>query len=203
MRARFLFLVASSACASLSGLDTLEIDDDGGTGADAQLDVAADASQDVVATDVVDASDTKKDAATDSGDASDAGSTSDASVACGNAVCDGQTPVCCVTIGNQWTYQCVASSASCTGQSQFAQTCASSAACTSGMICCGLPGGPPNPNQQCLGYVTPSKISCASSCTGGNGDFEVGCNVQAQNCKDITKTCAISTCTLPNQTVCK
>ena len=200
MRARLLFLVASSACASLSGLDTLGIED-GSAVADAMSD---DTDTGTDATDASDLQDVKKaDDATGTTDASDAGTKSDASVPCGQSTtCDGQLPVCCVTIGVTWSYQCVASISSCAGQQQFAQTCASSAACGQGMICCGLPGGPPNPSPQCLGYVTPSEISCASTCDATN-DFEVGCNVQQQNCTDGTKTCAVSQCTLPAQSVCK
>jgi hypothetical protein len=195
VRARFLLLVASSACASLSGLDTLEVVDGGGV--DAQLDVAPD----IVTTDANDASVNEGgDAAIDAPvDVIDAGTTS---VPCGTTdTCSGQTPVCCVTVEATWSYQCVTAVSSCTGPSQFAQTCAHSAACGTGMICCGVPGGPANPNAQCTGFATPSKVSCASTCTQGN--FEVGCNVQQQNCANKAQTCAVSTCTLPNQTVCK
>lgn len=206
MRALFFFslVLTSSACAALSGLDSLEVSD-GGAGVDANVDVAETAA-DATGTDATDASDVKDaqkdgDDASDGSDASDAG-TSDAGVPCGQATCNGQTPVCCVTIANAWTYQCVTSVQSCSGTSQFAQTCGSSAACGVGLICCGLPNGPPNPNSQCTGFTTPSKISCALTCSA-TSDFEVGCNVQTQNCKDSTKTCAVSNCTLPGETLCK
>ena len=130
----------------------------------------------------------------------------DSKIKCGQTTCSAQTQVCCATVSNTIQFACVASVSDCANSDQVPIACASQENCASqgnaGFVCCGLPNGPQNPISQCSQFTTASGTQCQASCDTQNGEFEVGCSVQTQNCTDTQQTCINSQCTLPGYTLC-
>jgi hypothetical protein len=131
----------------------------------------------------------------------------DSKIHCGTTTCSAQTQICCATFGQTTTYACVSSPSDCQGQSQTPIGCTSHDNCASqgqpNDICCASGQGPINPNPNCQGFSTVAQVQCQSSCDPNQGEFEVGCSVQTQNCSDTTATCITSKCTLPGITICQ
>ena len=130
-------------CASLSGLDQLEVAD---AGSDQS---AADAPADV-----------------DTGDASDGATESSAqapSIHCGNTSC--AHGVCCrTTAGGAFAYACVDGPQACSG---LAIACDSESDCPSGTICCATEGSA----QQCVAPAI--ACSSADQCLANAGSREL------------------------------
>jgi hypothetical protein len=130
----------------------------------------------------------------------------DSKIHCGNTTCSAQTEVCCVTIGNPNTYACVGSVNDCNGTNDVPIACSSADNCASqgnaGYICCGSPNGPPSGNPSCNNFSTASQVQCQATCDAQQGEFEVGCSTQLQNCSDTQQQCITSQCTLPGYTLC-
>jgi len=190
VRAAWLFFFGlSGGCAALSGLDGLHAGD-AGEAADVQTETSAEAGAD--GPDTLDAT-----------DAHDADAGPPSGLTCGTDVCAGSTPVCCETVGDTTTFKCVESNAACsTSTQQVPIDCWSDADCKPGLLCCGFPNGPMSPVAGCTTFTTASRVSCETTCDTTQGEFEVGCSIQLQNCTDGTKTCLNSQCTLPGHTVC-
>ncbi len=131
----------------------------------------------------------------------------DSKIHCGTTSCSAQTQVCCATFGATTTFACVSSTNDCQGSDQTAISCTSGDNCTSqgnsGDVCCASGQGPINPNPSCQGFDTAAQVMCQSSCDANQGEFEVGCSLQTQNCVDTSATCITSKCTLPGITICQ
>jgi hypothetical protein len=132
----------------------------------------------------------------------------DSKIHCGPSLeCSAQNEVCCATVGTPFSYACVGSLNDCSGQDQIPINCSSGENCASegqaGFICCASPGGPPNPNATCNQFETASQVMCQQSCDPQQGEFEVGCNPNLQNCTDNTQSCITSKCTLPGYGICQ
>jgi len=131
----------------------------------------------------------------------------DSKIHCGTSTCSAQTQVCCATFGQTTTYACVSSTSDCQGTNQVPISCTSGDNCASqgnsGDICCASGQGFINPNPTCQGYDTVAQVMCQSTCDINQGEFEVGCSTQTQNCNDNTQTCITSKCTLPGLTICQ
>ncbi len=131
----------------------------------------------------------------------------DSKIHCGNTTCSAQTEVCCMTVGNPNTFACVGSVNDCNAADQVPITCSSTDNCASqgnaGYMCCGLPNGPQSQNPSCNGFSMASAVQCQATCDVQQGEFEVGCSVQTQNCTDTQQTCINSQCTLPGYSLCR
>jgi len=131
----------------------------------------------------------------------------DSQIHCGTTSCSAQTQVCCATFGTTTTFKCVSSLNDCTGAQDVPLTCSSQENCNSqglsGDICCASGQGPFNENPTCQNYSVAAQVQCQATCDQNAGEFEVGCNVQTQNCTDNTATCINSKCTLPGLTICQ
>ena len=132
----------------------------------------------------------------------------DSKIHCGTTTCSAQTQVCCASFGTTTTtYACVSSTSDCQGTNQVPISCTSGDNCASqgnsGDICCASGQGFINPNPTCQGYDTVAQVMCQSTCDINQGEFEVGCSTQAQNCTDTAQTCITSKCTLPGITICQ
>jgi len=131
----------------------------------------------------------------------------DSQIHCGTSSCSAQTQVCCATYGTTTTFKCVSSVNDCMGAQQVPISCASADNCASqgnaGFICCASGQGPFNQNPNCQQFSVAAQVQCQSTCDSNNGEFEVGCNTQTQNCSDQTSTCITSKCTLPGLNICQ
>jgi hypothetical protein len=132
----------------------------------------------------------------------------DSKIQCGpNLTCSAKTQVCCATVGFQFTYQCVSSVGDCAGANDIPISCSSGDNCASqghpGDICCGTGNGPQNPSNLCQQSDTASQVQCQTTCDPQQGEFEIGCSPQLQNCTDNTQTCIASKCTLPGYGLCQ
>ena len=131
----------------------------------------------------------------------------DSVIHCGTTTCSAKSQVCCATYGSPVTYACVGSLGDCQGQDQAPIACSSGENCASqgnaGFICCATAGGPPNPNGNCSQITTVSHVQCQQACDSQQGEFEIGCDPQTQNCSDNTQTCIASKCTLPGYGICQ
>jgi hypothetical protein len=131
----------------------------------------------------------------------------DSKIHCGTTSCSAQTQVCCATFGSTTTYACVSSPSDCQGAEQVPISCTSGENCASqgngGDVCCASGQGPINPSPTCQGFDTVAQVVCQTSCDVNQGEFEVGCSVQTQDCVDTTATCITSKCTLPGITICQ
>lgn len=132
----------------------------------------------------------------------------DSKIHCGTTTCSAQNEVCCYHVGNTTKqFECVSSANDCTGTDDVPITCGSSDNCVSeglaGDVCCGLPNGPQNPSSSCGNFSGASAAQCQTSCDAQNGEFEVGCSIQQQNCSDSQQQCITSQCTLPGFSICR
>jgi hypothetical protein len=131
----------------------------------------------------------------------------DSKIHCGTASCSAQNQVCCATFGTTTTYACVASESACQGSDQVPISCSSNDNCASqgnsGFVCCASGQGPQNPNVNCQQFTTTAQVACQATCDANQGEFQVGCSVQTQNCIDTSQSCITSQCTLPGLTICR
>lgn len=132
----------------------------------------------------------------------------DSKIHCGPTLgCSAQNEICCETMGTPITYACVGSTSDCAGPDDVPISCSSGENCASqgnaGYICCASQGGPPNPNGTCGNFTSAADVSCQQTCDQQQGQFEVGCNPQTQNCTDNTQTCIVSKCSLPGYGICQ
>ncbi len=132
----------------------------------------------------------------------------DSKIQCGTSTCSAQTQLCCYHVGNTTKqYECVSALSDCQGTNDVPVNCSNGDNCASqgnpGYICCAQTGGPPNPSLQCGNSTSAASVACQATCDIQQGEFEVGCSVQLQNCHDNNLTCALSACSLPGFDICR
>ena len=129
----------------------------------------------------------------------------DSKIQCGpSTTCSAQNEICCWHQSSTTKqFECVTSPASCAGTYDVTMTCSSTDNCASqghgGYQCCAT-GGNLGWGSACSNYDVASSVTCKSQCD--TYDYELGCSVQQQNCSDPQKTCVVSKCTAPSDTMC-
>lgn len=128
----------------------------------------------------------------------------DSKIQCGQTTCSAQKEVCCWHQSSTTKpYECVSGPSACAGTYDVPVTCTSTDNCASqghpSFQCCATGGN--YGWGTCGSYEVASGVACKASCDFQT-DWEIGCNVQNQNCSDSMQTCVVSKCTLPGVTMC-